>query len=214
MPLYFLLHDGAILHGTIAPALADAWRQRRFAPCQVLCERWLPVARSFADQYHTGGGDPLLAAVLGGLAFDRTLWRSLAGELLWYAAIEVPEVPMAIEALTGLLAPGRTGTARDRETATPIEQAHYGAHDLRFGPICYRPDAVGINQPANVANLSNWLASVDPRMWTTDALVGPDAANDADLAEELDYARQCFDALRGLYGRAAEKNWDVVSEVL
>jgi hypothetical protein len=215
MTLYFLLHDEATLGGEIAPALGAAWRQRRFTPCRSVCERWLPAARAFAERYHTGAAEPLLACVLQGMTFDRSVWRALAGELLWFAAAEAPETPTAPQALARLLAPERGGSsAPSREAFAPVDQAHRGSRDLTFGNICYRPDAAGLNDVADTARLAAWLAAVDPSLWSPQNLIGLAETDGEDLEEELEYARQCFAALRESYQRAAAVGRVIVCETL
>src|SRR4051812_32843763 len=105
MPLYHLLLDAAAFHDRIRPALSAAWLQRSFASCRALCESLLPAARSFAERYHLGSDEPLLAQVGRGLPFDRAFWRHLAGEILWYSATEIPEFETAPDSLCCLLAP-------------------------------------------------------------------------------------------------------------
>ena len=92
MPIYFLVLDADLFHRLITPALAASWRQRSFGPCHDLCVLLLPTVLDWRDRYPTGGGEPLPARVVEGLPFDRDLWRLLVGEVLLYAAVEVPEV--------------------------------------------------------------------------------------------------------------------------
>src|SRR5687768_7263165 len=105
MPLYFLLHDARRFHQEIRPALAEAWRRRSFDPCGALAAALAPAAADFAERYHTGPDEPLLAHVGRGLPFDRDCWRLLAGEVLLYAAVSVPDIQTAPDTLRCLLAP-------------------------------------------------------------------------------------------------------------
>src|SRR6266545_282958 len=107
MTLYYLLHKAPVFDAQIRRALAASWRCRSFEPCRPLCEALLPAAHSFAERYHLGPEEPLLAEVLRGLPFDREFWTHLAGELLWYGAAEIPEIETAPETLCCLLAPER-----------------------------------------------------------------------------------------------------------
>src|SRR5438552_2377314 len=79
MAEYFLVHDAAAFEGEVRPALAAAWRRRSFEPCRPLCARLAPAARSYAERYHTGPEEFVLEKVAGGLPFDRTIWRTVAG---------------------------------------------------------------------------------------------------------------------------------------
>src|SRR5262249_9154877 len=144
MPLYILLHDAGPFHQMIRPALAGAWRRRSFEPCRPLCAALTPTALTFAERYHTGRDEPLLAQVAREVVpFDRDFWRLLAGEVLLYGAASVPELLTAPDTLGHLLAPGQEDS--------PIRQAHFGARDLIFGGGFYRPDAAGWNDADDVA---------------------------------------------------------------
>src|SRR5579872_2649476 len=79
---YFLVLDGDFFERGVRPPLAASWHARSFGPCRELCAHLVPSARAYAERYHTGGDEPLLAQVAGGLPFDRTYWRSLVGEVL------------------------------------------------------------------------------------------------------------------------------------
>src|SRR6516164_7163015 len=150
MPLYFLLHDAARFHEALRPALAEAWRRRSFEPCRALCSALAPAAVGFAERYHTGHDEPLLAQVArGGVPFDRDFWRLLVGEALLYGAASVPEILTAPDTLCRLLAAG--------SESAPIRQAHFGSRDLTFGGGFYRPDAAGLNDVADVARLAEYL---------------------------------------------------------
>src|SRR3954463_7212702 len=107
MPLYFLIHDAAVFHDQVKPALAAAWRQRSFAPCQRLCTVLLPSLQTFAERYHTATGDSLLEQAARGLPFDRDYWRLLVAEVLLYAALDIPEFEIAPDTLLCLLTPDR-----------------------------------------------------------------------------------------------------------
>jgi hypothetical protein len=216
MPLYHLLLDATTFHDRIRPALAAAWLGRRFAPCAALCESLLPAARSFAQRYHLGPEEPLLAQVARGLTFDRDFWRHLVGEVLWYSASEIPELQTAPDSLCCLLAPERYAERTGgRERFVPIEQAHYGARDLVLGGGCYRPDQAGYNDTADVERLAAYLDGLAPETWTAAGLVAlEDAGDEADRAEELELVRDWFPALQDLYRRARDRREIVVCELL
>jgi hypothetical protein len=209
MPLYFLLHDAARFHVEIRPALAATWRRRSFEPCRPLCAALAPAAVAFAERYHTGHDEPLLAQVArGGVPFDRDFWRLLVGEVLLYGAASVPEVVTAPDTLGHLL-------ARGQDDAAPIRQTHFGSRALVFGGGFYRPDAAGYNDTADVARLANYLASIDSSRWTVADLAGlREFADDDERADELAFAREVLVPLVELYRAARDAGQLVVCEVL
>jgi hypothetical protein len=213
MPVYFLVLDADPFHQQIGPALAASYRGRSFAPCRALCRSLLPAALEFRDRYHTGTDEPLLARVMAGLPFDRDLWRLLVGEVLLYAAVDVPELQTAPETLARLVgADGQPGDT-PREPWAPLRQAHLGSRELMFGGF-YRPDHAGFNDTADVGRLAAYLDGIDPSFWTASALAdlaGPDAE---DQEDELGFARDCFAGLRDLYRRAADGGRLIVCELL
>jgi hypothetical protein len=216
MPLYFLLLDGRLFHQAIRPALAAAWRRRSFEPCRPLAARLEPAVRAFVERYHLGAEEPLLTQVARGLSFDRHFWTLLAGEALLYGAAEVPEFQTAPETLCCLLAPEqfREGEV-PRERFAPIQQAHFGSRDLDFGGKLYRPEYAGYNDTADVARLAAYLGGVDPGRWSpADLTLLPGLADDEERAEELEFARDWFPALRDLYRRAEAQGQIVVCELL
>jgi hypothetical protein len=215
MPLYFLLHDAAGFHQTIRPPLAEAWRRRSFEPARALCAALAPAAGAYADRYHTGHDEPLLARVArDGVPFDRDFWRLLVGEVLLYSAVAAPEILTAPDTLTRLLAPGQDDLASRAESA-PIRQAHLGARDLVFGGGFYRPDAAGYNDAADVARLDDYLTAIDPTRWAVADLSGlRQFSDDAERADELEFAREVFSSLTGLYRGARGAGQVVVCEVL
>jgi hypothetical protein len=216
MPLYHLLLDASAFHDRIRPALAAAWLRRGFEPCQSLCAELLPTARAFAERYHLGTDEPLLAQVARGLTFDRDFWRHLVGEVLWYSAAEIPEFTSAPDSLCCLLAPNRyLEKTRIRERFAPIEQAHYGAHGLVFGGGYYRPDHAGYNDTPDVERLADYLDSLDPQTWAATDLVPLEGIDSAeDRAEELEFVRDWFPALRDLYRRARDRRQVAICEEL
>jgi hypothetical protein len=199
----------------MSPALAASWRVRSFEPCRLLCSDLTPAALAVTSEFATSTEEPLLCKVARDLPFDRHFWHLLVGELLLYAAAEVPEIQIAPEALCCLLAPEiyRQGTIPRAEFA-PIQQAHFGRRELLFGTRCYRAEHAGYNDPRDVAELSAYLASQTPEDWTAAGLTGlRDVASD-ERQEELDFARDWFPALRDLYKRASAHDQVVVCEIL
>jgi hypothetical protein len=196
MPLYFFVHDAARFD-VLRPALTASWRQRSFEPCRSLCAALEPEARAFAQRYHTGNDESLIAQVVRGLSFDRDVWRFLVGEALLYAAVEVPEFQAAPETLSVLL------------VSAEIRQAHFGTHDLTFGGF-YRPDNAGWNDAADVLRLADYLGAIDSQRWTVADL----ASSGDEAGDELDFAREAFAALCAMYRAAAVRGQVVVCEQL
>src|SRR5436305_422838 len=169
--LYFLLLDNAFFSGQVRPALTASWRQRSFGPCAVLCREIAPRAAAFAERYHLGPEGPLLAQVARGLPFERVFWQHLVGEVLWYGALEIPEVQTAADTLAHLLAPGAAAaTDGCRSQLVPIQQVHHGSRELTFGTASYRPGFAGWNELADIERLAGFLASVRPDVWNPDQL--------------------------------------------
>jgi hypothetical protein len=198
---YFLVHDAAFFETHLRPALAESWRRHTFAPCGALCAALAPAARSYTARYHTGPEDPLLFHVQHGLPFDRWCWRALVGEVLLFAAAEIPEFPANTDALCCLLAPGDADSA-NRARQSPIRQALAGSRDLTFGTAVYRPEHAGFNDPGDVARLADYLAGVRPESWTPASLADlPGLAEDEERADELAFVRDWFGVLVDLYQR-------------
>jgi hypothetical protein len=209
---YFLVLDSQFFAEGIRPPLAASWRQRSFEPCLPLCATLAPAARAFAQRYHTGEEEPFIVRVAAGLPFDRAFWRTLVGEVLLVAAVEVPEFPTCPDTLCHLLAPG-SAPDLPRERMPPILQAHRGSRDLTFGTAVYRPEYAGYNDTSDTARLAEYLAAVRPEVWTPDALRGLPGADDEEArAEELDLARQACSALRDLYRNAYGRGRVIVLE--
>jgi hypothetical protein len=209
---YFLVHDRTILEQHLRPALAAAWRQRSFAPCLTLCREWTPAARAYAARWHVPDEDVLLLRA-DGLTFDRAFWRALAGELLLFAARDIPELPTRLDTLGYLLAGGpAVAGAGKRDTLPPIHQALAGSRDLTFGAALYRPEHAGYNNAGDVARLADYLASVRPDSWSSDQLAEVPGLDEEDRADELAFAREWFAVLRSLYASAAEAGQVLVLE--
>ncbi|MBY0521886.1 MAG: hypothetical protein K2R98_00720 [Gemmataceae bacterium] len=215
MPIYFLLLDGDLFEREIVRPLAASWQQRSFEPCRALTTVLGPALDSFRAGCFAGTEEPLLLRVSTGLPFDRHIWRLLVGELLLIAAAEVPEIETAPDVLCCLLAPDRYAVeiaARDR--FAPIQQAHFGSRDLAFSRALYRPDHAGWNDRADTARLADYLSAVQSEEWRVEDLGRLRGVDERDRAEELEFAREWFPALRDVYRRARERGQVVVCEVL
>jgi hypothetical protein len=210
---YFLLLDAAGFEGRLRPALAECRRRRSFGPFAATAAELAAAARAYAARYHTGHDEPLLARVGPELPFDTLLWRTLVGEVLLFAAAELPEFQTCPDTLGRLLAPGRPRPGDvPRERLAAVWQAHAGSRDLTFGGAAYRPESAGYNNAADVARLADDLATVRPEAWTPDALLDLPGISDEDLGDELEFAREWFPALADLYRRARDRGQVVVVE--
>jgi len=215
MRLYFLLIGADHFHQEITPALAESWRRRHFEPCGALCQR-------IVSDWPTADFEParlsleqLLCSRIAqeSVPFDRGLWRLLVGEVLLYSATEMPEIETAPAALARLLDVAANEGPGSREHFHWIEQVHYGTRDLRFGDAFYRPEHAGINDTYDVMRLTNCLAQVQSETWTPGQLAGlPDVLTDEDRADELEYIREWFPALRGLYEQAGQREQVIICE--
>ena len=212
---YFLLLDAG-LFARLRGDLAECWRRRSFGPCRGLCAEVLPRVEAFDARYHLGEGVPLPAQVVRGLTFHRDFWRALVGELLLYAAAEVPEFQTCPDTLCCLLAPEQYGAAPlPRRDLAPIRQAHLGARDLTFGAVAYRPDHCGLNDADDVGRLAAYLAGIDPSAWRpADLAPLPECANDEERREELEVAREWLLPLWEMYRRARREKQVIVCEFL
>jgi len=228
---YFLVHSAATYTQRIHPTLARSWRLQSFEPCRELCRELLPDAQSYAERYHTGSLVPLLQQVaegqVPGLTFDRTLWKQLVGEVLLFAATDIPEFQTVADTFCCLLAPdlyhaGQAGIdpadpqgyLGRREQFAPIQQVLWGSRDLTFGSAVYRPDHAGLNLAHDMDRLTEFLNNVDPLLWTeADLAALRDVAED-DRAEELTYAREWFPVLRDFFRKVRENGQVLVHECL
>jgi hypothetical protein len=211
---YYLVLDGAFFEEQLRPALAGAWRRRSFEPCRLLCRQIEPLARAYAQRYHLADHEPLVTLVASGLPFDRLCWRTLVGEVLLFAALDIPELQTSPDTLCCLLAPQQYAAApTSREMMAPIQQALFGSRDLTFGAAVYRPEQAGYNDRADVARLAAYLAAVRPEHWTiADLAAWPEAESDDERAEELAFVREWFPVLVDLYDRCRRQGHILIHE--
>jgi hypothetical protein len=216
MPIYYMLLDAAQFHHQLCPTLAASWRQHSFEPCRTLCRSLLPAAQSFAERYHTGPAEALLCKVARDLPFDRHFWTLLVGEILLFAATEIPEIQVAPDTLCCLLAPENyLEEAAPRERFAPIQQAHFGSRELNFGGKPYRPEYTGFNDVKDVSRLCNYLTELRPEQWSVGGLSAlRDAADESERQEELEIVGEWFPALCELYQRAASGGQVIICEIL
>jgi hypothetical protein len=213
---YVMVHDRAVYEGAVRPALAAAWRARTFAPCLAHATGWAAAARAYSERYHVSPDDLLLLCLHERPRSDRDLWRLLVAEVLLVTAVEMPELPPHVESLVRLLAPGQPEPDLSRrEAMAPVHQALHGSRDVRFGLAVYRPGHAGLNDAGDVARLARQLDAVRPEAWSAEALAGlPDLEDEDERADELAFAREWFEVLRGVYGRAAEAGRVMVLETI
>jgi hypothetical protein len=216
MSVYYMLVDADLFNCRMSPALAASWRLRSFDPCRALCSDLAPAALAFTEGLPTGSEEPLVCKVARDLPFDRHFWTLLVGELLLYAATEIPEIQIAPDTLCCLLAPeSYRQDAVPRAHYAPIQQAHFGRRELLFGVHCYRGEHAGYNDVGDVASLGEYLASQTPEDWTAADLTElRNVADEEERQEELDFAREWFPALRELYHRASAQRQLIICEVL
>jgi hypothetical protein len=210
---YFLALDQAAFLQSIRPALRQCWLLHNFTPARELCQGLLPAVAAYQERFFASG-ELLVRQLVNGLSFNRLRWRHLTGEVLLFAAAEIPEVPTAPDTFCCLLAPDlyRANLAGvdpadasaylgSREQFAPIQQALWGSRDLTFGPAVYRPDAAGVNLGPDVRRLAEYLQDIRPEAWTSADLAGLRGVSAEDREEELAYARECFTELVALYQR-------------
>ncbi len=208
MLLYFYLLDASFLRERLRPALADAWRQRSFAPCRDLCAEVVARAARPVPE------DCVVRQAACGLSFAREFWQALAGELLVFACDEMPLVQTAPATLCCLLASEKYCVGDvPRSAFAPIQQAHFGSHDLRFGAAFYRPDHAGFNDEQDVARLLRYLDGIDPGAWQA-SMLGPmpEFAAGAECEEELAFVRDWWPAFVEMYRGAAAQGKVIVCE--
>jgi hypothetical protein len=215
MPHYFMLFDPDLLQGQIIPALSASWREHSFAPCLDLCTRLTSAAQTFAAKYHVGSAEPMLSLLQRGIGFDRRYWQLLVGEVLLFAAEEIPEIQVSPSTMCYLLAPEFSEDSITPRHDWPwIRKAHFGSLDLRFGTCIYRSEFSGFNDLRDVKSLNDFLTSIAPMEWQPDDLLGCPGIAPDEAAEELDLLREWFPQLRDLYAHADKRHRSVVCEVL
>jgi hypothetical protein len=213
MPLYFLVIEGELFHEQLRPALAEAWRWRSFAPCRSVCLALMPAVAAARERYHLTESEPFLAEVARRVPpYHRHRWHHLAGELLWYSAVDTPLVETSPDSLARLA--GQTMEQPERrEQASPLFHLHYGARDLAFGGGYYRPDQAGYNDAGDVARLAAHLRAIQSETWDPASLTGlPGMETEEERVEETAFVRDWFPALVALYEQARAAGHIVVCE--
>src|SRR5438105_12250893 len=95
MSAYYMLLDQDWFSRRMGPTLAASWRLRSFEPCRAFCADLVPAVHAFTKELPPALEEPLVCKVAQGLPFDRHFWNLLVGEVLLYAATEIPEIQIA-----------------------------------------------------------------------------------------------------------------------
>ena len=235
MPHLIYPIEAEFFHQRIRPRLAECWRQRSFEPGRELCRELLANVRAFHEDYHGLADKTLVEHVADGLSFDRHVWRAVVGEVLLFAAKELPLLRLTPATLCCLLsAPERNreqGTGnREQAQKLPVpcslvpvpcslvpvpcsRQVFYGSRDLVFAGGYYRPDLAGFNDVDDVVRLTEYLEKIDLAQWRPDALASlPEFADEEDRAEEIDFVRDNWPGLVEVYRKGRESKCVVVCE--
>jgi hypothetical protein len=213
MPHLFYAIDAEFFHQQIEPTLARCRREKSFAPGRTLFVELLPRIKDYHTSYHGLANQTLVEQAAEGLSFDSAIWRAVVGEVLLFAADDVPLLNLSLEALCCLLAGDTNRETTPRHQFAPIRQVLFGSRDLVFGGNCYRPDLAGYNDLSDVIRLADYLQMVDPLAWQpADLTAMKSLPDDEERTEELEFVRQGWSGLRELYQRASEKRQIVACE--
>ncbi len=214
MPIYFHIHDADWFRDRFLPAMTLCRNRRTFAPCRQLCTEILPAVLEFSGRFQHPDEKPFICSLDDRMPFDLRRWRCLVGELLLFGAVEVPEIPQAMEALCRLCATEqRDPLNTPREHFTPMQQAIFGTRDLCFGSTFHRPEHAGWNDGDDVQRLVDFLHTIETATWNVQTLKEwrPEA-DDEELREEMEFARASLLNLRDMYRVAAFRRRVVVCE--
>jgi hypothetical protein len=214
MPHLFYPIDAGFFHQRIQPVLARCRRARSFAVGRSLFVELLPRVKEYHASYHGLGGPTLVEQAAQGLSYDPAIWRAVAGEVLLFAADQLPLLNLSLTGLCCLLAGSmEAGLESARPRFAPIQQVLFGSRDLLFGGSCYRPDVAGYNDLADVARLVVYLKTIDPGAWQpADLMAMKVLPDDEEQVEELEFVRQSWPDLVELYRKASEKRQIVACE--
>ena len=212
MPHLFYPIDEAFFNQQIAPILARCRRERSFAAARPHFAELLPrVARVPQFVSRPGGA---IAGRAGGRARSHLFpgrLRAVVGEVLLFAADDLPLLRLSHQSLCCLLAAAAPDTPRQQYA--PIQQVLHGSQDLVFAGTSYRPDFAGYNDRNDVARLADYLQAVDPGLWQPDQLMAlSEMPNDEERAEELEFVRQDWPELVRLYEQATARRQILVCE--
>lgn len=183
----FLIHDARFFHDRLGPALAASSCRRSFGPIHNLVRELHDVLESAARRDRLTADERPLLLECHNLAFDRRLWRHLAGELLLYAAVETPSFPTAPDLLSKFV------------PADFIERLLLGSRDVTFGGVPYRPDHARLHDVADIQELTAALATIEPAAWSTEGL---SEVPEEEREEERAFGQQCFGNLKTMFDTA------------
>ena len=210
MPHLIYPIDAGFFHQRIRPTLAECRRKRSFEPGRELCRELLANVRAYHDDYHGLAGKTLVEHVVDGLSFDRQVWRAVVGEVLIFAAQELPLLRLAPDTLCCLLS---EPAAQARGLKSPVQQVLHGSRDLIFAGGFYRPDFAGFNDVVDVVRLTEYLEKIDSDQWRPDDLAAlPQFADEEDRAEEIDFVRENWPSLVAVYQKSRASECIVVCE--
>src|SRR2546423_5350820 len=106
---YFMVLPAEWFREGLAGSLRECWRRRSFRAITTICEELTGAARNFIQCDMDGTSPPLTLQVPRGLAFDPNRWRLLAGELMLFAAVELPEIETPLVSYDAVLGHALTG---------------------------------------------------------------------------------------------------------
>ena len=166
--------------------------------------------RSFHGDYHVLADKTLVEHVADELSFDRHVWRAVVGEVLLFAAEELPLLRIAPATLCCLLSNGLAGAAGSK---SPIEQVLYGSQYLNFAGRYYRSCYAGYNDVVDVVRLTDYLEKVDSAQWRPSDLADlPEFTDEEDWAEEIEFVRENWPSLVEVYRKSRANECVVVCE--
>ena len=168
----------------------------------------LAKVRAFHDDYHGLAGKSLVEHVVDGLSYDPHVWRAVVGEVLIFAAEDLPLLRLSPATLCCLL-PAPAGDPANNS----MRQVLHGSRDLVFAGGCYRPDFAGFNDTDSVARLTAYLEAIDPAQWRPDDLAAlPEFADEDERTDEIAFVRENWPDLVEVYRRSHRERCIVVCE--
>jgi hypothetical protein len=200
---YFYLIPVERFQKLVVPAMISSWRRRNLNEIIVLRSQLTAEMTGPVSENLPLPSDLQLAR--GARAFRPDVWRILVAETLLLASVELPEIETPLESWAKLLGQ-RLGESRLE--FSPIQKALLGGRDLFLG-CYYRPENTGWNDFVDVCQHFAWLQSAHPENWRSEALTHVAAE---DREDELAYSREWFELFVGLFRRAEQAKFVIVSE--
>jgi hypothetical protein len=193
----FLLHNPQFFRTDVVPAIAACFRSRSFDAFSQLNMLVASRIDRLAERALLIPNERPLFSECPNLPFHRRTWRHLAGELLLYAADEIPDFPVEPDLLSQFLPPDL------------VQRIHDGSRELTFDGIPYRPDNSGFHDVEDVADIASQLKSFDCSHWPAQRLAHVPAE---DRDDELAFARQCFTHMQSMFELAMANDHLIVCE--